>query len=298
MPKRMKSGALRRRLLAAALTGFFAAASFPAGAAGRDELIDRLRDLIREGERKRAADRWFLDGLRGLVRQYDTAWGRELLRDDFRDGDYTRSPGWRVIAGRFEVSRLMGLNSRVSAAGSAKSPEPEKPAEGDLTSAILGEILKRSLEKKSRRPEPAASEAGHAEIFVPQKISNAFSIRMEIISRAPKGRLVFGPYDGNRRDRGYRLAYSPGDKIGLEIYRASRRGTSLVAAYREPLKVEEGRIHQIEWTRERNGEMKVSLDGRELLRASDIEEGGVFNGFTLVNFGGYFGLREIVIYGE
>ncbi len=98
------------------------AAHGPARAAEAD-LTGRLRALIREGERRRAADRWFLDVLRAILRRYRRAPGREVARDDFRDGDYTRSPGWQVASGRFDVTRRMGLTSIVEVRG--ESPPAE-----------------------------------------------------------------------------------------------------------------------------------------------------------------------------
>ena len=282
------------RITAAVLiTVTLLAAHGPARAAEAD-LTGRLRALIREGERRRAADRWFLDELRAILRRYRRAPGREVARDDFRDGDYTRSPGWQVASGRFDVTRRMGLTSIVEARG--ESPPAEKQAEGDFASALLGELLERSLRGKGRGALPGASD--RAEIFLPRKISNAFTIRMEIAFRGPKGRLVFGSYDGRRRDRGYRLAFSPGEGNGLAIRSATRRGEKLIAAYKKPVEAREGRSYVIEWIRERNGEMSVLLDGQELLRASDLGQRGVFNGFLLENSGGHFGLREIAIHGD
>jgi hypothetical protein len=288
------------RLIAAVLMSFLvfsAPGAAGAGDAGRGGLAERLRGLIQKGERRRAADRWFLDELRGLIRQRRRTVGKEIVRDDFRDGNYTRSPKWRVAGGRFNVTRRMGLTSYVAAAPPSKENPPDQKKEGgDITSALLGELLERSLSGKRRRG--SADDSERAEIYLRQKISNAYSIRMDIVFRGKDGRLIFGPYDGRRRDRGYRLAFSPGGKRGLAIYRATRRGETLVAEYSQALNVEEGRVHAVEWVRERNGEMTVLLDGRELLKAQDREHRGVFNGFTLVNSGGHFGLLEIVIHGD
>ncbi len=267
----------------------------PAGAgAAEADLTERLRALIREGERRRAADRWFLDELRAITRRNRRPSSREVVRDDFRDGDYTRSPVWRVASGRFDVTRRMGLTSIVEARGEA--PPAETKAGRDIASALLGELLQRSLGGRDRGARSGASDL--AEIFLPRKLSNAFTIRMEIAFRGTRGRLVFGPYDGRRRDRGYRLAFSPGEGSGLELYRATRRGPQLIAAYKKPVKAREGRAYVIEWIRERNGEMIVLLDGQELLRAPDLGQRGVFNGFLLENSGGHFGLREITIHGD
>ena len=128
------------------------AAHGPARAAEAD-LTGRLRALIREGERRRAADRWFLDVLRAILRRY------------------RRAPGWQVASGRFDVTRRMGLTSIVEVRG--ESPPAEKQAEGDFASALLGELLERSLRGKGRGALPGASD--RAEIFLPRKISNAFT---------------------------------------------------------------------------------------------------------------------------
>ena len=71
-----------RLALAVAFAWAILAAPVPVRAA-QGELIEKLRDLIREGEQKRAADRWFLDGLRGLVQRYGARApaGRVIFRD-------------------------------------------------------------------------------------------------------------------------------------------------------------------------------------------------------------------------
>lgn len=282
-------------LLALSLT-----VSAPASGQSRQQqqMIDQLRELIRKAERNRAADRWLLEDLRSLVRKYDRPWGAELLREDFSDGDFTRSPAWTVAAGKFFVDRRLGLVTDVR--GGQKSP-PAGEAKGgsdDPTAAILGALIDRALKNKQKNPPPQQSDAGHGEIFLRRSMPNSFSIRVEMGARRSPGRLVFGPYDGRARDRGYRLAVNPGDKTGLEIYRATRRGTVLVASYKSPLPIADGRYHSLEWTRDRGGGMSVVFDGKKLIQASDRDVMGGFNGITFVNFDGEFILREIVVLGE
>jgi hypothetical protein len=110
---------------------------------------------------------------------------------------------------------------------------------------------------------------------------------------------VFGPYDGRNRDRGYRLAYNPGDtKRSIEIYRATHNGTSRIASYNQPLKLEDSQFHSIEWTRDRSGKMIVKVDGKKLVEVSDTGLTGGFNGVTLVNFDGEFVFREVVVFSD
>ncbi len=265
-------------------------------ARGEQQIIQRLRELIRKAERTRAADRWLMEDLRALIRRYEWPWGVELLREDFSDGDFTRSPAWSVAAGRFSVDRRLGLQTFVRK-GQSQSDSGQRQGSDDPTSAIIGALLDRALKKKRRSREPQP-DAGHAEIFLRRSIPNAFAIRVNLGSRQSPGRLVFGPYDGRRRDRGFRLAYNPGDKSGIELYRATRRGTTLIASYKHHLRLEDGRFHSLEWTRDRYGDMTVTLDGKKLIQTSDRGQMGAFNGLTFVNFGGDFILREIVVFGE
>ena len=73
------------------------------------ELIDALNKLIDEAERARAADPRFLRDLRDLANRYDWPWRVMVLRDDFRDGDFTKGPRWTVKAGEYYIDWRDGL---------------------------------------------------------------------------------------------------------------------------------------------------------------------------------------------
>ncbi|HSM69570.1 MAG TPA: hypothetical protein VK830_07635, partial [Xanthomonadales bacterium] len=53
----------------------------------------------------------------------------------------------------------------------------------------------------------------------------------------------------------------------------------------------------VQWTRDLNGEMTVSIDRKAVLRVTDRSYANPFNGFTLVNRGGDYALQEITIHG-
>ena len=67
--------------------------------------------------------------------------------------------------------------------------------------------------------------------------------------------------------------------------------------YNKPLNLSDGQQHALLWTRETSGEMAVSVDGNELLRVTDKRFPDAFSGFTLVNRGGDYGIRQITITG-
>ena len=76
----------------------------PQGTAAKDQesaLIDELRTLVQKSREQRAADRWLQRALDDLVAKYDWPWQRELMYEDFSDGDYTRNPVWQVVQGDF-----------------------------------------------------------------------------------------------------------------------------------------------------------------------------------------------------
>ncbi len=266
-----------------------------AGGERTQKLIDELSTLIDEAERARAADPRFLYDLRDLIRKYDRPWRTEILRDDFRDGNYTVDPTWTIKTGRFEVDARRGLLSRVT-------PGRQEPAttgsREDLATAIVGSLLSQALGGKRQDPSPPSpSEPDYAQIYVAAPIPETFEIRLEISSRQRQGRLAVGPYVGADQSRGYSLAYNPGASPGLELLRVEDRGSRLLTSRSERLDLEDGRSHLLEWTRDQAGEMVVKVDGKEMLRARDEGFRGRFEGFTFVNMGGEYELHRVVVNG-
>ncbi len=276
-------------------------------------LVEELRALIDQAEQARAADRQFLWDLRDLARRYDRPWQVELLHDDFNDGDFLRAPPWTVISGRFEVERGLGLRSVVfpprepppEATPQATPQRTQRQSQQDLANALLKAILERSSPRKGQGasrtepspPEPQPPEPRRAEIRTAVALTNAYEIRLVLSSWSREGRLEFGPYSDGEGSGGYRLAYTPGLRPALSLLRLSSFGTSVIQVHDQSLKLEDGYPHTLEWTRDRHGEMAVSLDGEELFRTTDRAFPAPFAGFALVNLGGDYAIREITIRG-
>jgi hypothetical protein len=275
----------------------------PMGDDKLQQFTDELSTLIDEAEKARAADYRFLRDLRDLVRRYDQPWRVELLHDDFRDGDYTANPEWMVKAGDFTVDWRNGLQSRIEkpAAEQPAQQPPRETKKKDVAKALLGALLQEALKDDSNDQQPATEPApaspGHGQIYVAKTITNAFAIRLEITSTEGWGQLAMGPYQGAEQNAGYSLAYNPGATPSLELLRISGRGTSTLDSNPAALTLEDGATHTIEWTRDTEGAMAVSVDGETLLRVTDRGFRDPFDGFTLVNFGGDYTLREITISG-
>lgn len=253
------------------------------------DLIDRLRELIKDAERDRAADPRFLGDLRALARTYDQPWRVELLIDDFRDGDYWNNPAWTVADGSFQVEWGVGLRSVVT----RRRRDRSQRRESDDLAAILGAILGQDEDRKQRRQRRRRK----AEIFRPGPITNPFAITVEINSRAQGGRFAFGPYIGTNRKQGYRLVYVAGKKPRLELRRLSGFGAAVIEARELRHGFEDNKTHRLEWTRHRDGEMVVVLDGETVLSIPDRSHMGAFDGFTMVNLGGDYGVRSVRVLG-
>lgn len=267
------------------------------------ELVDRLKEVIQRAERNRV-DATTVNQLKDLVRRYDWQWRTKLLNEDFSDGDFTANPTWNVSRGEFRVIRGAGLRTYVGADSLARPTPSERERSssgGSAIEGILGGILRGVLE-----PGPASQGSQSrgapptAEISTPVAIGNAFAVRVRLLARernAENSRIEFGLYRGSERDWGYRLAYSPGSQPSLEIVRLSPGRAAVVERYDGATGLEDGRTHQVELRRDRDGAMQVLVDGKELIRTVDKGLNDFFDGFTIVNGGGEYNFERVEIYG-
>lgn len=215
-------------------------------------------------------------------------WRRLLLHDSFADGDYTRNPAWTVSAGQFSVESGVGLRT----VHVPREPVAQTRSE-DLPLAILSAILGQSTRSGS---ETAGEAPDYAEIHVDQSITNAFAIQLVLtLNQEATGTLAFGPYQAGNRVSGYRLVYTPNVDRGLHLVRITATGSSVTESV-DP-KFRPNQRYLVQWTRDSNGEMTVSIDRKALLRVTDRSYANPFTGFTLVNRGGDYALQEITIHG-
>ncbi len=217
------------------------------------------------------------------------SWRRLLLHDAFQDGDYTTNPVWTVTAGRFAVEAGIGLRT---------VHEPRKPlAESrreDLPRALLSAILAQATRPSGS--EAATEAPDYAEIHLDGSITNAFAIQLKLsLRQAATGPLAFGPYQVGDRSSGYRLVYTPNVARGLHLVRQTASGSSVIESVEAKFLLNQE--YAVQWTRDQRGEMTISLDGKEVIRVSDRGLADPFTGFTLVNRGGDYALREITVYG-
>lgn len=259
----------------------------PPAAAGGGELgafMGKLETLVKEATAAQAADPLFLQDLNDLIASYKNPWSTQLLFDDFKDGNYTANPVWTVSAGAYTVDNKgnsRGLRSQIV-------PEGVQTGQ-DIT---IGNIVIGTLNTGQ------TGAGGHASIYTPVKISNAFRIEMIFASREKYGRWDFGPYQGSSGNVAYRLAYFPGANPGLQLQRVTSQGTVAIASYNKPLLLENGKDHTLVWTRDLSGMMYVAIDGQQLISVQDNQIQKPFDGFLMINSGGQYDVRNIKIMGR
>ena len=265
----------------------------PAGGDERTQaLVDALRALANRAESDRSADFRVLRRLRELVQAYDRPWRVTLLDDDFSDGDFTRSPVWKVASGKFSVDPRYGLRSRVKLPATLNlgSGESGGGAALQFFGAVLGELTQQR----------GGSRAKRAEIHTKLAITDVFSIEIEFgtLSKAVEGGgIEFGPFRGAGRVAGYRLVYTQGANPSLAMLRVSKSGSTVIARATLETGLEDRQYHRLVLRRGHDGAMEVVLDGNPVMNGVDLGSQRRFTGFVLINKGGEFAVRRVTILG-
>jgi hypothetical protein len=253
-----------------------------------NSLVTDLNALIKKAETANAADPNFIVDLKKLAAKYpvtgakaSTA-GQVFLSDNFADGNYTTNPTWKVSAGTWQVDtkgQSIGLSSIIGQSTS------NKVSGNDVLKAILGV------------QEQQAPQSTYASIYAVAPMSNTFKMSMKLVSANKKGPLNIGPYQGASASSGYRLVYQPGNETGLILQRIIGNQVTQVGSYNDPVNLEDGKVHELLWSREASGKMRVYVDGQQLIIATDTQIQGNLDGWLNVNQGGAYWIREIKVVG-
>ena len=268
-----------------------------AGEGRTQELVEQLKDLLRAAEQDRRSNPLPTKQLRELVRRYDWPWRVSLLYDDFRDGDYTYNPRWNVNNGEFRVAKGSGLRSYFDPPASQVRRTSSRRSDGSAME-VLGELL---LGTREREAEPTpANVKSESEIFSRVGITNAFMVKTELNIRRYTDRdtrIEFGPFQGEDRSSGYRLAYESGRKPSLTLLRFSPGRSAVVEMTDQEITLADGNSHTVEWRRTSDGEMIVLLDNKEIIKTVDRAYDDPFDGFAMINKGGEFEVKRVAIFG-
>lgn len=255
------------------------------------EFLERLNKLVDEAEKARAADPIFLRDLRDLANGYTRPWNKVVLSDNFGDGDFTQNPVWQVMAGEYFIETGWGLRNRLITKVQSSNETQSGNSGDDLAKAILGTILKRA----TGTPTAQETAPGENAIITRVSVSNAFAIDFEMSSWVADNHFEIGVFQGDAAQIGYRLLYVSGK--GMQLQRVGNRGSSVIATSSQPIAIEDKAFHRIEWTRAKDGTMRVSLDGAEIMTAVDRGFSDPFDGVRISDRGGDHIIKQITVQG-
>ena len=260
-------------------------------------IIDRLRELIEKGRQERSISQGMRAELRALADQYDWPWRVRVLIDDFADGNFTANPAWAVTSGEFWIDRYEGLRTRLEAP--AKQQQTSQGESGDAASVIIGTILAQVLKPQQQQGTTQAAAPTEAAIHAAAGITNAFALEIELraLPGTPGQSIELGPYQGERRDWGYRLSYAVGDAPTLELTRQSPGRSSVIELSDSVPALDDGARHTVQWRRAADGAMVVLVDGAEVMRATDRAILNPFDGVSILNRGGDYAISRISVEG-
>ena len=203
------------------------------------------------------------------------------ISDDFSDGDYTRNPNWRVLAGAFQVNGGV-LQSSVPVVVSQAQP--------------FGRALVQGAFEQALGISPAGP-AGTAAIATTRAVDDAFRVSISLAGNGPQGATIdVGPYQGGDAASGYRLLYDGDASRPLKLMLARQGSASTIATSATNANLYDGRMHVIEWTREADGNMQVTVDGTPTMVVRDVAfGGGDFDGFSIINRGGGWSVDHVTV---
>jgi len=247
----------------------------------QQQLVEELQLLVDKSCLERAADRWLQQALEDLIVKYGSSWQTELLYEDFRDGDYSRNPRWRVLSGHFWVDRGKGLHSSVDAHYSDASSNwsngnqsgkisTEEAIPGILIGALMGKD--NQGDKAPEQPEKAQSDPSQpAVIKLQQNIPNAFALKItfQLQDTSDSARVEITLMQEEDGKYGYRLRAKRGARGFIELERVRNYRAGVVEGADLKLTINDGKQHRLQWQQNADGMVSVLLDNTKLFEPKD-----------------------------
>jgi hypothetical protein len=250
-------------------------------------LIADLKAKIAAAEQSEAASPDFLADLKALAAKFDAlqaagatatgpASGAQVFADDFSDGNYTGNPTWKVSAGTWNVDPSgsnHGLTSKIRA---------QKVSLNNVLGALLSQ-------------QSANQQSEFASIYTAAKLPNAFTLKVTLTSRDKQGGLNLGVYQGASGSSLYRMVYQPGASPGIAIQKVTASGVTTLGSSTGGYNLEDGQPHELALARDAQGNMTVTVDGKQAATGKDTSLTGDMNGLLFVNSGGVYYIRNVTV---
>lgn len=245
------------------------------------KLINDLKAKIAQGEKDQAASPDFLSDLKKSIAEYEASIAvsqAQPFLDNFSDGEFATNPTWKVTAGQWQVDK----------SGSNRGLVSKIRQQANLNN-LLGNLLNpQGTQQQSSNPQYAA-------IYTKAKLPGFFAASTKFTSKDRYGGLQMSLYQGASAQNQYRVAYQPGNNQGLLLQKVSANGATTLGAYNGIVNLEDGNAHELSWSRDSTGKMKVMVDGQVAIEAADTSLSGDLDGILLTNVGGSYWLREVAV---
>jgi len=151
---------------------------------------------------------------------------------------------------------------------------------------ILREILKATEEKES--DAPVKEEDAVIQTLV--TIGAAFELDLSFASGSKWGAMEVVLLGGEPATPRYRMVYHPAASQDRPIEIIRERGSRryIIESATQFPKLDDGEPHRLQWIRDVQGQMRVLVDGEEVLSTVELFYRDEFTGLALVNRGGLY----------
>jgi hypothetical protein len=257
-------------------------------------LVGELKVIVERAKRDRTADRRFIRELQDFIAKHDRSATRTVNRayrtvinESFRDGNYTNQPTWTPVSGTFRVDGRYGLVAKPPASSTGSSNGQNK--KNQLAQALLGALLSQG---KSNNSSSAADQVPVARIETRGHIENGFELTTNISGIADGGVLRLSVVRDSP-DVGYRIVVDQTARAPIVIQRVTQREALTVARYTGTLSGDNDGTHQITWSRDLNGSMRVTHNSRAVITHVDQRIDGTLGRLVIEAVGAEVGIRSI-----
>jgi hypothetical protein len=266
-----------------------------------EKMINELDLIIEEGINARAAHPDFLKDLQKTIDQYRTPTKIVYFSDNFADSDFSSNPTWTVNQGEYSIDRHGSLYSSVAIRRPSPQEETGAESSGDRSMRVLLGVLNELAKDDKDQQSGTDKSPDQAVIFSNGLIPNSFILQFSFRSTSSWGGTSIGVFQGDDLKTGYHLVYqaSPAENRPMHLVRYRYSKPYIVDEVRENSPdLDDGLDHNIQFMRDSNGDMVVTVDGKEVLRSSDLSYQDDFAGIAITNSGGSYAYDNIEFFSE
>ncbi|MDZ7667490.1 MAG: SEL1-like repeat protein [Desulfotignum sp.] len=219
-------------------------------------------------------------------------WTTVLLEDAFTDGDFSTNPRWTPVSGNFWVDSNYFLRSERTVPNTTQSDQQDSTEK--KIADIFGQVVKEMMNQQQ-----GTQASDLSEIYIQQKIDNAFAIEatMIMLSNQIGQSFEFRMYHDQYRNSGYVVKFLHEKEQSMALIRFDQSGSSVIDMTRQGRIFRQNASQSLSWMRYADGEMKVMIGEEEILNTRD-NMFKAFDGISFINEGGDYAVDSIRVLGS